>query len=69
MGRGPGANDMHALYGAGYVATRQDILILTTVDVKTGSGVDSCCFYRQPGRHVTVSLSALARRGVKVTGG
>ena len=35
MGREPGANDIHALYGARCVATRQDILIATNVEVKT----------------------------------
>ena len=53
MGREPGANDMHALYVAASVATRRDILIATTVEVKTGNGVDSCCVRGPPGRHVT----------------
>jgi len=42
MGREPWVNDIHALYGAGSVAARQDIRIMSTVEVKTGSGVDSC---------------------------
>ena len=53
MAREKGANDMHALYGAVSVANRQDIFIATNVEVKTGSGVDSCCFHGPPGRHVT----------------
>jgi len=52
LGHEPGANDIHALYGAGSVANRQDIIIATTVEVKTGSGVDSCCFHGPPGRHL-----------------
>jgi len=41
VGREPGTNDIHALYGAGSVATGQAILIAITVKVKTGSGVDN----------------------------
>jgi hypothetical protein len=70
MGREPGANDIDALYGAGSVATRQDILIATAVEVRTGSGVISCCFHRPPGRHVTsFNFCPLHDTGVKVTGG
>ena len=53
VGHDPEANDIHALYGAGSVATRQDIHNATTVEVKTGSGANSCCFHGPPGLHLT----------------
>ena len=37
MGRETGTNDIHALYGAGSVESRQDLFIATNVEVKTVS--------------------------------